>query len=138
MYRTILTFTGKCESKMPSPSRQIVSDHNKAKVNKVSCLIACHTKSIRAPFRGSSAGAAPLRPSSTAELLRPLPATELVQPLPQREPFGEREREREGRAARDSALILRGREMDKQETIFTQRVAVFEPACCNLSDHGFA
>ena len=41
MYRTILTFTGKCESKMPSPSRQIVSDHNKAKVNKVSCLIAC-------------------------------------------------------------------------------------------------
>lgn len=41
MYRTILTFTGKCESKMPSPSRQIVSDHNKAKVNKVSCKLLC-------------------------------------------------------------------------------------------------
>ena len=43
---------------------------------------------IGATFKGSPAGAAPLRPSSMAELLRPLPATELVQPLPQREPFG--------------------------------------------------
>ena len=48
---------------------------------------------IGAPFTGSPAGAARLRPSSTAELLRPRPATELAQLLPQREPFG-RERER--------------------------------------------
>ena len=64
---------------------------------------------IGAPFRGSSAGAAPLRPSSTAELLRPLPATELVQPLPQREPFG-RERERGASGERQRSDLERERD----------------------------